>query len=204
MRQLPPLRRPISPQFGPWDMKDFIPDLQAGSVSEAKAERPGGEVAGGGEVLADDVGEGPCGCPDAHRRHGCQDGMKRVGLYQMASFRSLVAMRYRTAFRRPSGLGQARIRSRSAGWSRRGPRILSRAGWIWVSRLRIRFVAAVACWARGRHQAARHGQFGLLVLRELDFAQRVRHGPCCRAGAAKAGTLDPGRTSSPPSPARGT
>jgi hypothetical protein len=39
-------------------------------------------VSGGGEVLADDVGEDPCGCPDAHCRHGCQDGVKRVGLHQ--------------------------------------------------------------------------------------------------------------------------
>lgn len=37
-------------------------------------------MSGGGEVFADDVGEDPCGCPDAHRRHGGQDGVKREGL----------------------------------------------------------------------------------------------------------------------------
>ena len=37
----------------------------------------GGEAACGGEVLADDVGDDPFGCPDAHRRHECPYFVKR-------------------------------------------------------------------------------------------------------------------------------
>lgn len=39
-------------------------------------------MSGGGKVLANDVGESSCSCPDTHRRHGCQDRVKRVTLNQ--------------------------------------------------------------------------------------------------------------------------
>jgi hypothetical protein len=39
-------------------------------------------VSGSGEVFADDIGEDPCGCPDAYCRRGCQDGVTSVGLHE--------------------------------------------------------------------------------------------------------------------------
>lgn len=148
---------------------------------------------GGGEVLADDLGENPRFGPDPDRRDRAQDLMKRVGLHDGLDLgmqcvpgsaqigkhpgqlrqhhgRSIGPGRRRSprpagstcaepavsAGTRPTcapfspGPGWARVRSRSstAGWSSRGPRTRSSAGWIWVSSPRIRLDVAVACLAR--------------------------------------------------------
>lgn len=94
-----------------------------------------------------------------------------------ARFLSRFPIRRRPAWRRASGVGQVRSRSSTAGWSSRGPRTRSRAGWIWVSRPRIRFDVAVACFGQIVVEAAENGQFSELFVGDLDGSQCVGHGP---------------------------
>ena len=65
-----------------------------------------------------------------------------------ARFFSRFPILRRPAWRKASGVGQARSRSNTAGWSRRGPRTRSRAGWIWVSRPSDPVRCCVACFAK--------------------------------------------------------
>ena len=65
-------------------------------------------------------------------------------------FLSLASMRALPAFLNAVGVGHAAMTSRTASCFSRGPRMVSRAGWIWVYRPRIRLAVWLTCLARSR------------------------------------------------------
>jgi hypothetical protein len=58
-------------------------DGNAGAPGDRGQAGVGGHVRGGGEVLAGEFGQEPCGSPDAVARHGHQDRVKRVVTHEL-------------------------------------------------------------------------------------------------------------------------
>jgi len=64
----------------------FAADRGPGSAGDRGQAGVGGQVPGGGEVLADDLGEQPCAGPDPDAWHGGQDLGKRVRRHEFFDF----------------------------------------------------------------------------------------------------------------------
>jgi len=73
-------------------------------------------------------------------------------------------------------MGHVSSRSSTAGWSIRGPRTRSRAGWIWVSSPRIRLDVAVICCARSSSNPDSTVSSAFLSSSSFSGPQGVRHG----------------------------